>query len=257
MLATLEGARPQTLDTIDDNYIHALVYGATGVGKTVFALGSQVMRTFLFDLDNGYISAAANPRTRKENVTRFRCADQDSFKQAYNYLLAHKSEYDLCVLDTATELQAHLVKAVKQKARVDVMSQREWGLVLDAMRDLTRSFLDLPMHVLFLAHEEASVDEHTRRTSYRPDFQGRYTKDYSKWFSLIARYSVQEKQEKNADGHSVVAATRGLTCHRAPFIEAKDRSDAMNKNGLEDPDIDKVWTKFLKSIGKELVGKKK
>ena len=242
--------RPVSLAQLTQPYIKTLIYSAPGVGKTILSCTSQRMPTFMFDVDDGAISAKAWHSRRGTNpdyVHVWPVNTYADFIAGFNYLGNHLSTYQLVVVDTATELQQIALDELRNTAGIDVASKREWGIVFTMMDKIARSFHHLPTHVIWTCHEAAKDNEQFHRLMYQPAFQGQFGGfHYAKHFSEIWRYCLIEQQVRLEDNRIRTDVQRVLKCHPDQFTVAKDRSLGLAE--YETPDIDYLFSKMVDSI---------
>jgi len=155
------------------------------------------------------------------------------------------------VLDTATEFQRTLLQQVCDLAKVQVASQREWGIVLNLMDAVTRNLKQLPQHVIFLCHEMQKEDAYYGRTMYMPAFKGAYKEEYGRAFSSVFRFVLFERLVKQADGTNVQQIDRWLLTQRDQWSHAKDRFSCLERYEL--PNIDAIFDKINQSMTTALV----
>lgn len=243
--------RPLSLTEIGAAHFKALIYGSTGVGKSVFCGASQYLRTFFIDVDIGIDSVRANPTTRWDlvHVAQVRC--QADFFKAYDFIEANCSQYDLVVVDTVTELQRLILQELVGASSIKKMyaDQRDWGTILLVMEHFARKFRGLPLHVIWTAHENHELDPDTQRYMYVPSFQGQFKMQYGKHFGNIARYQLFDEQKKGENNTTQTITHRFLNCQRDQATEAKDRSSSLEK--YEPPNIDTVIGKVVSAITRQ------
>lgn len=248
-------AKPIKLSALPSPRLMALVYGAPGVGKTVFAASSQQLRTLILDVDRGAISARTwrgdkaqglGP-TRLDQVELIECPTFEDVLAGHKHAAVNANRFDLLVVDTMTELQRMVIQQLCARAGLEVASQREWGIALSMMDDLTRAFKALPMHVVCTAHETVGEDgEHPGRYKYRPAFQGQFRDYYARHFTLVARYTLRTVEVKNAAGQAVATPMRALQCQKSPQADAKERTGALQL--WEPPDLDRLLAKITQRL---------
>jgi hypothetical protein len=224
-----------------------LIYGSTGVGKTIFATSSQQFKTFVFDVDLGIDSAVAQETTRKDLVDFWPSSTKKDFMEGCRWLAPKINQYGLVVVDTSTELSRivmdDLTGGYDNQAQ---QTQQLWGKLLNFMETLTRTFRNFPCHVLYVCHEVEQMDPRTGMIMYQPDFQGQFKRHYGKHFSFIARAFIYESQSKDpATNATIYTSTRLLNCQRDANTHAKDRSQALDKYELTDLGIDHVLNKMV------------
>lgn len=234
---------PISLDQLVSPYIKNLVYGGPGVGKTVFCASSQHYRTFYFDVDDGMLSARRFA-TRPDLIHTWPTRSYADFVAGFQYLTTNVGNYQLAVVDTATELQRQMLNELMVRNKRVLPEQRDWGALLLMMEEVARWFRHLPLHVFWTAHEVEKEDEDTKRTMFRPSFQGQFGREYSKHFSGIFRYQVMDQQVREGDAVKFVSY-RMLNCHRDYVVHAKDRSHSLAK--FEEPHLDSIIYKMTSS----------
>jgi hypothetical protein len=247
---------PLRLSELEDPALTIMLYGGPGVGKTVFACSSQHLRTVLLDVDQGASSARYNvsgfpetgtPPTRVDTVTVINCPTFTDILHAYGWLVANRQYVDLVVLDSATELQRCIISELTKQARSGepVASKREWGICLNMMDDLIRSFKRLHCHTIWTAHEVSSQDDGMPAV-FRPAFQGQFRDYYARHFSEIWRYVMRHTEEKDAAGRRQAKVWRALCCQPTPFSHGKSRSNALAV--WEQPHLDALLSKIAQRL---------
>lgn len=241
--------RPLNLAELKQPWIKSVIYGGTGVGKTVFCCQSQQFKTFVFDVDDGAYAASTwlgnpamgAPATRRDLVDVWPVRSRQEFVAGFDYLTRRADQYQLVVVDTATELQRVVMREVTRGALPD---QQAWGKGLNAMEELTTMFRHLNMHVIFAAHEIEKEDQELRRLMFRPSFQGAFGSTYARHFSLIARYCLIDTLTLDQNGVVVGTGTaRWLNCERDQVTHAKNRGGGLDK--WEPPVLDYIINKMV------------
>jgi hypothetical protein len=252
MTSTALTRAPVSLSSLSQPFIKGCVYGGPSSGKTIFACSSQKMVTFVFDVDDGTISAKAWAQRHNLNTDWchvWKVATYADFVAGFDYLVRNLKTYQLAVVDTSTELQQIMLDELRHNAGIDVASKREWGIVFTMMEHAIRQFRHLPLHVLWTAHESEKENEQFHRVMYQAAFQGQFGgPHWPKHFSEIWRYCLFEQQVKieGADNRIQTVTHRKLQCQRDQFTVAKDRS--MGLDQYEDPNIDYIFDKMIYSI---------
>lgn len=142
--------------------LNMLIYGEAGVGKTWLAgSASRVpsMRNVL------YVDAEAGKATLREHpdVEILPARKWEHYAAILASLKAGGHSYRTVVLDSLSEIAEQCKEQVMFEMKADpenesrdpdIPSIREWGKLQVRMTRLIRSFRDLPMHVIFIAHAE-------------------------------------------------------------------------------------------------------
>lgn len=150
-------------------HINGLVYGPSGVGKTVFA--STAPRPILWLEAEGGTHSIGN----RKDIDIATVTGLEHYRDALRFLEKNPETYKTVVLDSLTETGAAVMKQIMEAAVAadgsrDKYSPQfgEWGRLTGVMREIVRSFRDLPMHTIITALEREDVDEMTGRTKVRP-----------------------------------------------------------------------------------------
>lgn len=238
-------------EPVEQEFILALLYGPPGIGKTVFAAGSQQWRTLFLDVDQGRASAKTfkgNPElnippTRKDLVYRVKIKSWDDMLEAVDYAEANTKFFDLVVIDTFTELQQLIATDLRQTENLDILRIPDWGVVLNRMEMLAQGLRNNNMHVLLTAHETVKFDEQEQRNMYMPRFQGSFKEVYSKHFSIVMRYVMWTDHDKATRTNTT---QRWIQCQRDQYTHARDRSNSLEFYEL--PMLDHIFGKYLQGI---------
>lgn len=242
---------PVRLSDIQNTKWNMFCYAKAGAGKSVFAMSSQVMRTFVFDIDQGVSSGKHFNGTPDGIYQRCRtdmidvwpdCKTADEFLTAYTWLLNNVRNYQLVVLDTATELQKVIVDDILVKKKQQVATLQDWGVALNKMEYIFRQMRRLPCHTLVLAHEHIKQDPETGKNVFNPAFQGQMKFEFAKHFDEVWRYLIFDQQVRQADNTILTTSHRYLQCKPDQFTEAKDRSDSLLQYEL--PILDQILMKM-------------
>ncbi len=238
---------PVSLAQIEQPWVKMIVFGRSGVGKTVFSLGSQYFRTFVFDVDDGCISGKMWPRCRQDQVDIWPVRTKADFDEAFTWFCQNVQNYGLAVVDTATELQQQVIREAAKQRKAAIPDQQAWGIALGAMEAIATGFHHLPCHVVWTCHETEKEDQEQRRVMFRPSFQGAFQTSYAKHFSAILRLCLQDFAVNGVDaaGQAVVqyATHRLLHCDGSQTTHAKNRGGALAE--WENPDVDTVLGKMI------------
>lgn len=161
----LEGAEKaksliQKVGDVED-YLKLVIYGRNGMGKTTFGASSD-LKTLIIDFnEQGTLSV----RSRK-NVSVYRVQFWDEIDWIYWYLKAGKHDYEVVVLDTVSSMAVIGMKWVlgdelsRDASRDPIMpDKRSWGKLGQLMQNQIYNFRNLPMHVVFTAHERNTTTE--------------------------------------------------------------------------------------------------
>lgn len=144
--------------------VNALVYGESGIGKTV--LTTTAKDCLLISAESGLLSILDS------QIDVVEATSLNTIKEAYTYLKG-KHKYNTVAIDSISEVAQVVLneyKAVERDPRQAYMKMAEEILAV------IRAFRDLPMNVIFVAKQDKITDELSGRTMYGPLFPGRTLK---------------------------------------------------------------------------------
>jgi hypothetical protein len=216
--------------------LNILVYGESGIGKTIFAGSADAvpeLRPVLFvDIEGGTFSL--QNMGYKVDVVRVQTWKQ--MQDLYNELHEGKHPYKTIVLDSLTEIQKFNMYNVmtelianKPDADPDVPGMREWGKNIEQMRRYVRAFRDLPVNTIFTALQKEEKDDRTGVRWIKPSMSGKLASEVAAFLDVVLYYY----QKEMADGDATVMKRFMLTQKTQSQI-AKDRSGRL-PIVIEDP----------------------
>jgi len=215
----------------DSHRVRFLVYGESGVGKTVFA--SSWPSVIFLDIDDGMASV-----TRK--VARIPIHSWVDLQDAYLFLKFGEHKFKTVVIDSLNETQ-HLAMQntistfpAIHRAYDDLPSISDYGKALDDFDKVVRYFRALPMNIVFIAQVATKENE---QQQIQPHFTGKATgRSVSRMMDCIAYMYKGESTDQRKP--------RLLAFDDVNFV-AKDRSDRLPIT-ITNPTYDKLlsyWTK--------------
>jgi hypothetical protein len=221
-----------SLQDEDDN-VNLLVYGDSGIGKTVFC-GSDDDVLFIAPEDNGTLSAKRFGSTAK----KWKIQSWTDIVAAYEWLYSlDEIPFNWVVLDSLTEMQQMCMRQILDEAHEqnpgrdpDVPQLQDWQPYFERFRRLVKAFNSLPVNVIYtaLAQEEnmetEDGDEYKRTL---PMLQGKGTQfanQVASWMTSFGHMSVRRiKVGKNEDG-PVFEDRRQIQWRGTKTVMAKDRT---------------------------------
>jgi len=226
--------------------INMLVYGDSGVGKTVFA--GSAPKALILRAENGAISAyrlGSKAKVWKINTW-------EDFEAAYDWIEANPDVFEWVVVDSITKLQELCIRSILDKAVKDnpkrdldipaIQDHYKWQLL---MKRFVVMFNDLPVNVLWTAlamHKEDQEGEDL----VLPLITG---KGYDISAAVCAEMNVvgyfRVVNVKTKKGTQVVVEQqRQLMVKTTPPYFAKDRYGTIGdaKGIVRDPTMPKVIT---------------
>lgn len=222
----LGGLRIQDVDEIDP-YLNFLVYGESGVGKTVLAGSSCLVPALapviFLNIEGGTLSL----RKRYPEVKTVRCKAYSDIVKVYEALKSGKHPFKTVVVDSLTESQkfsmAGIMRVTTEKDSdrdPDLPGIGEWGKNIEQMRKLVRAFRDLPMNTIFTALAMTEKDK-KGNTTIKPQMSGKLSSEVAGFLDVVLY--MYKKDVKDEGTHRV------LTSAGTEEIVAKDRTDNLPK----------------------------
>ena len=220
--------RPRTLNM--------LLYGAQGVGKTVFAASAQDvpdMKDVLFiDIEGGGLSIDDRPMMGLEPVETIRPASIGEFQRLVSDLAKGKYEQNTIIIDSVTELQRVWLADIQRKSNARDPRQ-DYGALLNDMGTALRTLTGIDKHVIYTALVRKQTDDTGERIiEVRPELSPSLANALMGFVDFI--WYFQRKARSQAD-HAVEVLTR-----QSGVILAKTRGPVFAKNlgkVFEVPDI--------------------
>lgn len=215
------------------NEIKFLVYGESGVGKTVFA--ATWPKVIFVDIDRGLASV-------RHKISRIVCQDWVKLQMAYTYLASGNHGFQTVVIDSLNELQkvamAHVVGAYSgiRRSYDSLPSQSDYGKMLDDFDKLVRAFRSLPMHVVFISNVAGKEFE---TDIIQPQLTGKSAaRNVCRLMDIVGYLYKAESSEAQKPRVMVFDDTNFVT---------KDRSGVLPTT-VNDPSYTRLYEIWLKSL---------
>lgn len=249
---TLGGLKVETVSE-RLTFINMLIYGNSGVGKTVLSASADAvpeMRPVLFiDIEGGTFSI----RDRYPEVEVVRVETWNDMQKVYDALLMEEHDYKTVVLDSLTEIQKfsmyNIMNFLTKKdpdRDPDVPGMREWGKNIEQIRRLVRAFRDLPIHTIITALAKSDKDAKTGVITVKPSLSGKLADEVAAFVDIVG-YQYVKVMDSELRRFMLTSATDRQI--------AKDRSDRL-PDVLEDPTMEKIFSFIMTAPVVEAKGKK-
>jgi len=235
----------------EQGFLKLLIFGESGVGKTVLASTAALvpsMSPMLFlNIEGGLLSAQKQaPRLKlpKGSIKSLRLNKFLDIEPIYNTLADSEHSFRTVVIDSLTELQkCSMEQIMRDVARkdatrdLDIPAQRDWGKTIEQIRRVVRGFRDLDMHVIMTCLAKEDKDELTGEVKVRPDLPGKLAGQVPAFFDeVFYMYNAVKEDPKNENANIV---TRHLLTANAGKYIGKDRSGNLPLM-LENPTLEDV-----------------
>jgi phage nucleotide-binding protein len=206
--------------------LNVLIYGHPGVGKTTFAARSS--KVLIADAENGTTMLRLNG-IKKADVAKVETwEDIDEI-----YKLAKSGQYEVVVIDPIGELLDKLLTSLKKthgSKDGQSLSIGGWGVAKEKFRFAMRSFRDLGVHVVLVAHTSEKKEEETLLV--RPKLQANLDEDICAMMDVVGYLRV-------AKDPTTKETKRRLYVAPNDKYYGKDRSGTLPEY-LDEPTFDKL-----------------
>lgn len=139
-------------------YVKALIYGEPGAGKTYLACTAPNPLVLLTEYDVSKPTMRRVQLDLKKEIAVWPITEWKDLEEAFEFLQSGEHDFQTVVLDSLTDLNRRLTRAVIDHAverrpshDPDVPEQGDWFRVSEKLRHMVRMFRDLPMHVVMTA----------------------------------------------------------------------------------------------------------
>lgn len=211
----------------DAGNVKFLVYGESGVGKTVFA--STWPRPVFLDIDKG-MSSITLP------VSRIPIQGWQDLQDAFVYLRDSDHDFETVVVDSVNELQyLSLENIIGEFPNVrrpydSLASQSDYGKMLSDCERFVRFIKSLSMNVVYIANVAPREYE---GEVIQPGFVGKKTsRNMARMMDVIGYIMKVENNEPAKTRRMIFDAVNHVT---------KDRSDVLPRQ-IEDPNYDTLFS---------------
>lgn len=202
--------------------IKAVIYGASGVGKTV--LCSTAPRPIIISAERGLLSLSS------QDIPFVEVSTVKDIQDSYELLKSH-DDYDTICIDSLSEIS----EAVLVELKKGVADGRQAYMKLsEAMGALIKNFRDIRgKNVVFIAKSKRVEDEESGTSQYEPYIPG-------KMLPFQLPYLVDEVLYYDIDRKG----NRQLCSKASRKYIAKDRSGKLDE--FESPDLTQIFNKIAK-----------
>lgn len=219
----------------DDDYVNILVYGDSGVGKTVLA-GSDDRVLFVAPEDQGTLSA----KRAGSSADKWPVKHWDDLYEAYEYFweltdAGKEIPYNWIALDSLSELQDLAMRGILDEAvrqnpdrDPDIPALQDWQKYYNIVERLIKGFNSLPVNVIYTAlARPALMPDSTEKLV--PDLQGKkdqYAKKVSSWMTSFGHMSYKRVNTGTSDAPNY-EDRRTITWRDTQYATGKDRTNAL------------------------------
>ncbi len=222
-----------------DHRVRLMIYGASGIGKTVF--GATAPKPLFLAVEDGLLSLS-DKKAQYVKITSLQDMTDVLKALKEDKLLDSKGkpiEYETIVIDSLTAVQDVVIRNVTGGRQP---SMNQWGDFSDKMAIILKGFCALDKHVIFtcLASEKnAEDDEGKEYTRFQPELFGKLAEKAQAMMDFVAYYYMRVEVINDKPTQK-----RVLTFEISPRWKAKDRTGKMPK--YAEPDFTLLMTEFAK-----------
>jgi phage nucleotide-binding protein len=207
--------------------VNILIYGESGVGKTILAGSAdevpEMRPVLLIDAEAGTLSLDKY----YPNVDVVRVKTMHELQRLYDELRLGKTPYQTVILDSITELQKFGMDHIMKSPAAEVLSLmpdgipglKEWGINTEQMRRTIRAFRDLDMHTIVTALIKDDKNPRTGQVTMRPALSGQLAREVPAFLDVVAYMYVKNVQEGDS-----IEQKRLLLTQATDMQVAKDRT---------------------------------
>lgn len=159
-----------------DQFIKAVIYGASGSGKTTFAVTAP--KPIFASSEKGLMSI------RQHKPAYAEINSLKDLQDMLAYLQTPWHGYETVIIDSITEIN-DIIKSEIEKRNKRNMQLADWGELSKQIKVIFRGFRDLPMHVIFIAQETTEKDE-DKITKILPSLNGKAATEIAYYMDTVA-----------------------------------------------------------------------
>lgn len=226
-----------------DPLVNMLIYGESGVGKTLLAGSADdvpAMRQVLFiDVEGGTLTL----KNKYPNIKSVRVKTWHDMQAVYDELYKNNHGFTTLVIDSLTEIQKLSMSTVMRKLvddheerDADVPGIREWGINIEHTRKFVRAFRDLPVNTIFTALVQSEKNNRTGAMKRKPSLNGKVKDEVAGFLDIVVYLYIKEIDQANK---------RMLLCSQTEDTVAKDRSNSLPQT-IENPTMSAIWENLHK-----------
>lgn len=250
----MTGPRPDAIISLSewDESTNMLIYGDSGIGKTVFGGGADL----IIGVEKGAVAA----KRHGSKADLWPVKDWTDLQKAYAYLKKNPSMYPWVSIDSITEMQQKALRWILAKEfkaagtesnrDIDIPQIQDHQKWQNMFKRFVALFCDLPQNIVFTALP-LRVEDETGTDMVLPDLSG---KGYqiSQWvcgqMSVVGHMKkVRKKDGVDDNNEPQFKEVRRFRFQYSPPYFAKDRYDVLGKY-WDDPTLADIDARIREGI---------
>lgn len=214
-----------------DPRLKALIYGVSGVGKTVEAMelarivNPSDKKILYIDTGEGYVSLLNHPQLMR-NVTRMSYEGQSQIKTLVDAIKANVegfNEFSTIVFDefsTMARKDLHTVMNSTGLQEFDAPEFKQYNIATRRMEQVAYKLLDLKEthHLILIAHAKTEENKITKITETGPSFMQKFGETLKGEMHVVGRLTADIQNKEGAPVYK-----REIQVHPSKMIIAKSR----------------------------------
>lgn len=209
-----------------DHFVRCTIYGGSWVGKTVF--GGTAPKPIFASSEKWLLSIVSTLGYYPDYVNIESIKD---LQELYKHL-KKTNTYQTLVLDSLTEINEIIKEGIENRTGKQLTRNERWELSRK-IKDIIRSFKDLPMHVIVICQEKHNTNDEGVTESIYPMLNGKNATEIAYMMDIVGYMYI----DKDGERHITTAPNQKLL--------SKDRSGQI---GRDAPLDFKEWVTRIASI---------
>lgn len=246
------------------NKMNILIYGEPGAGKTHLAGTAQdcdmMKNVHFFNIDGGLMTLAERGDISATDIQSVDDLEQEAFK-----IINKDKKYQgikTVVIDNITELQTLALENLTTKAfsdriksnknyTVDDVYLEDYGKSGKQLARVLRTFRDLPMNVIYIAHKKDKMRKGTQiLEESKPALTDKLCTAVMGYMDMVW-YLYTQDEIQNVNGQDVTVTERYLLTQPVNNYHAKTRRASFaQKLGMvvKDPNLADIFNLYMETV---------